>query len=214
MKSSRPLKKKINRRQVLKTAAAAGAAAFMPTIIPAKALGRGGAVAPSERIVVAGLGIGSRGEYDLNWLLKEADVQFVAICDVRKVRREAIKRQGRQTPRQLRLPDVPRDARVSRDPHRHRRNSDGDRRSLARPGGDHGNEVRQGRLHREALLHDHRRGPRGRGDSPALWTHLSDRRPAPKRGQFRDSHRAGSLGLPRQHPDRSRATSRPGMRPR
>jgi predicted dehydrogenase len=82
----------MNRRECFKTAAAAGAACFMPTVIPASALGRGGAVAPSERIVVGGIGIGGRGEYDLNWMLKEADVQFVAICDVRKVRREAIKR--------------------------------------------------------------------------------------------------------------------------
>jgi predicted dehydrogenase len=91
MNGNRPLINKLNRRECLKTAAAAGAACFMPTIVPAKALGRGGAVAPSERIVVAGLGIGNRGEYDLNWMLKEADVQFVAICDARKVRREHIK---------------------------------------------------------------------------------------------------------------------------
>src|SRR5262245_14294795 len=83
--------KMLNRRQTLKTMAAAGAACLAPTIIPASALGRGGAVAPSERIVVGGIGIGSRGEYDLNWMLREPDVQFVAICDVRKVRREAIK---------------------------------------------------------------------------------------------------------------------------
>ncbi len=91
MKGNRPLKKKLNRRECLKTAAAAGAACFMPTIIPASALGRDGAVAPSERIVVGAIGIGSRGEHDLNWILKEADVQFVAICDARKVRREFVK---------------------------------------------------------------------------------------------------------------------------
>jgi predicted dehydrogenase len=92
MQGSRSLTNKLNRRDCLKTTAAATAAWFMPTVIPAKALGRGGAVAPSERIVVAGIGIGSRGEYDLNWMLKEADVQFVAICDARRVRREQIKR--------------------------------------------------------------------------------------------------------------------------
>jgi hypothetical protein len=83
--------KKLNRRQSLKTVAAAGAACFMPTIIPASALGRGGAVAPSERIVLGGIGLGARGEFDLKWMLHEQDVQFVAICDARKVRRAAIK---------------------------------------------------------------------------------------------------------------------------
>jgi hypothetical protein len=82
---------KLNRRECIKTAAAVGAAALMPTIVPARALGRGGTVAPSERIITGGIGIGSRGAYDLNWMLKEADVQFVAICDARKVRREAVK---------------------------------------------------------------------------------------------------------------------------
>jgi predicted dehydrogenase len=83
--------KKLNRRECLKGAVAASAACFMPTIIPAAALGRGGAVAPSERIVLGGIGLGARGEFDLNWMLREKDVQFVAICDARKVRRTAIK---------------------------------------------------------------------------------------------------------------------------
>jgi predicted dehydrogenase len=86
-----PLTKKLNRRAYLKTAAAAGAACVAPTIIPASALGLGGAVAPSERVVLGGIGIGSRGQFDLNWMLREKDVQFVAICDARKVRREAVK---------------------------------------------------------------------------------------------------------------------------
>ena len=59
MSRTGPLTKKLNRRQCLKTAAAAGAACFMPTIIPASALGRGGAVAPSERIVLGGIGLGA-----------------------------------------------------------------------------------------------------------------------------------------------------------
>ena len=40
---------------------------------------------------MAGLGLGGRGEFDLKWMLREKDIQFVAICDARKVRREAIK---------------------------------------------------------------------------------------------------------------------------
>ena len=48
------------RREFLKRAplALAGAAAF-PTIIKASALGRSGFVAPSDRIVMAGIGLGT-----------------------------------------------------------------------------------------------------------------------------------------------------------
>jgi len=79
----------LNRRQFLKRAAAA---VVLPTVIPASALGRDGHVAPSERIVMAGIGLGNRGTLDLrNWILPDKQAQFVAICDVRRVRREAIK---------------------------------------------------------------------------------------------------------------------------
>jgi predicted dehydrogenase len=81
----------MTRRQCLKAAAASTAAIALPTVVPASALGRGGAVAPSERITLGAIGIGARGEFDLNWMLPEKDVQFVAICDARKVRREHVK---------------------------------------------------------------------------------------------------------------------------
>ena len=75
------------RRFLARTAMAAGAAA-LPYYVPAPALGRGGAVAPSERIVMGGIGIGGRGSYDLGYMLTQPDVQWVAVCDVRKGRRE------------------------------------------------------------------------------------------------------------------------------
>ena len=54
----------LQRRKFLKTAAAAGAAAIAaPYIIPSSALGKDGAVAPSERITLGGIGIGNRGTY-------------------------------------------------------------------------------------------------------------------------------------------------------
>jgi hypothetical protein len=81
----------VTRRECLRTAAVAGAAVAIPTIVPASALGRGGAVAPSERITMAGVGIGPRGEFVLGWMLPERDVRFVAVCDVRKERRDAVK---------------------------------------------------------------------------------------------------------------------------
>ena len=81
-----------HRRAFLKqTITVAGSLVALPTIAPAAALGRGGAVAPSERIVLGGIGLGPRGTHDLKWMLEERDVQFVAICDPQKSRREAIK---------------------------------------------------------------------------------------------------------------------------
>jgi hypothetical protein len=82
-----------NRRQFLKGAlAATGACLGLPTLIPSSALGRDGAVAPSERIVLGAIGIGGRGSYVLGCFLHEPDVQFVAICEVKAGRRQAVKR--------------------------------------------------------------------------------------------------------------------------
>jgi predicted dehydrogenase len=80
------------RRQFLKTALGAGAAVLVPQVIPGTALGKDGAVLPSERIVLGGIGIGHRGSYDLGCFLGEPDVQFVAVCDVKAERRRAVKR--------------------------------------------------------------------------------------------------------------------------
>ena len=81
----------LSRRQLLKRTLAASSAFAIPNIIPASALGRGGAVAPSERIVMGAIGVGGRGSGDLGWMLGESDVQFVAVCDVRKERRDRAK---------------------------------------------------------------------------------------------------------------------------
>jgi hypothetical protein len=82
---------KPTRREFLKAAALAGAALVAPTLVAGSALGKNGAVPASERIVMGGIGLGGRGTGDLGWMLPEKDVQFVAICDARKERREAIK---------------------------------------------------------------------------------------------------------------------------
>ena len=79
------------RRRFLTRGAMAVSAVALPYYIPASALGRDGAVAPSERIVLGGIGIGGRGSYDLGFMLNEREVQWVAVCDVRKDRREAAK---------------------------------------------------------------------------------------------------------------------------
>src|SRR5882724_1859151 len=82
----------LTRRDFLKQAIATASIAGLPCFIPARALGRDGAVAPSERIVLGGIGLGPRGQYDLSVMLPEKDVQFAAICDVQRSRREQVKR--------------------------------------------------------------------------------------------------------------------------
>jgi len=82
----------LTRRQFLSRAVLAGGAIAAPCLIPGSALGLNGAVPPSERIVLGGMGVGGRGSGVLNWMLPEKDVQFVAICDAKKSQREAVKR--------------------------------------------------------------------------------------------------------------------------
>lgn len=76
---------------MLKSAALTAGALAAPLVVPARALGRDGAVAPSERIVMGGMGVGNRGTHDLQWMLPEPDVQFVAICDIKRTSRERFK---------------------------------------------------------------------------------------------------------------------------
>jgi hypothetical protein len=84
-----------SRRNFLKRAGVlAGSAIVLPTFIPARALGLGGAVAPSERIVLGAIGIGNRGNYVLGCFLPEPGVQFVAICDIKAERRLAVKKKA------------------------------------------------------------------------------------------------------------------------
>jgi len=82
----------LTRRRFLTRGAMVATTLGLPFYIPASALGRDGAVAPSERIVMGGIGIGGRGSYDLSAMLNEREVQWVAVCDVQKSRREAGKK--------------------------------------------------------------------------------------------------------------------------
>src|SRR5689334_21835688 len=78
-----------NRRDFVLQGAAAAAAAAVATIVPARALGLEGAVAPSEKITLGVIGIGPRCTYDLTSMLQLGDVQCVAIADVQAKRRDA-----------------------------------------------------------------------------------------------------------------------------
>ncbi len=75
--------KKMNRRQFLKrlSVAAVGAVGF-PSIVPASVLGKSGALAPSNRIVMAGIGFGMMGIPNMRSFLEKDEVQWVAVCDV------------------------------------------------------------------------------------------------------------------------------------
>ena len=81
----------LTRRRFLAAAAKAGAVLSAPVYVPGAVLGKDGAVAASERIALAGLGINHRGGYVLSCMMKEPVIQFVAIADVRNERREAVK---------------------------------------------------------------------------------------------------------------------------
>lgn len=81
----------LSRRGFLASAVKASTVFAVPLIVPGRVLGKDGGVAPSERVTLAGLGIGPRGNYVLGCFMDEPVVQFVAIADVRKDRREGVR---------------------------------------------------------------------------------------------------------------------------
>ena len=83
--------RQLPRRTFLKGSALGLLAASVPIIIPSTAMGKDGATAPSDRIVLGGIGVGRRGRYVLGRMLAEKGVQFVAACDVQASRRQYVK---------------------------------------------------------------------------------------------------------------------------
>ncbi len=85
----------LTRRSYIKRAAAA---VSLPYLIPASALGLDGAVAPSERITTAVIGMGDRGPSHVGALLSLKQAQITTICEVRgdalTQRRDQYKKQG------------------------------------------------------------------------------------------------------------------------
>jgi predicted dehydrogenase len=75
---------KSSRRDFVKRSAALVAGAIvLPQIIPSSAFGMGRKIAPSDRIVIGSIGVGSQGMSNMRDFLKLKDaVQFVAVCDV------------------------------------------------------------------------------------------------------------------------------------
>jgi predicted dehydrogenase len=82
-----------SRRAFLNSLSRASVAALgIPTFVPASALGRGGAVAPSERINMGCIGWGQIAPGDLGECIKHPDVQFVAVCEIDRSRKESAQR--------------------------------------------------------------------------------------------------------------------------
>ena len=75
-----------SRRQFLKTAALA---LGVPAVIPASALGAAGRSAPGNRIAVAVIGLGSRGNDHLSAFLSRPDAQVLAVSDPQRPKAEA-----------------------------------------------------------------------------------------------------------------------------
>lgn len=70
---------KLTRRQLLKGAAAAGAAIAFPTVVPSTVFG---ANAPSNRITMGCIGVGGQGGSNLGNFLGFQDCQVLAVADV------------------------------------------------------------------------------------------------------------------------------------
>ena len=80
----------LSRRRFL--AGSAAAAAF--SIVPASALGLDGRLAPSERIGLGFIGVGSRGSGHLGAMLGQADVQVLGVCDPFQSKCDAAKKRA------------------------------------------------------------------------------------------------------------------------
>jgi predicted dehydrogenase len=84
LQPARPSSEGISRRKFVCGAAGATlAAAAFPAIVPASALGRNGAVAPSNRLSVGVIGCGPQGLGDMSNFMNQKDCQVVAVCDVK-----------------------------------------------------------------------------------------------------------------------------------
>ena len=170
---------------------AAAVAAF--TIVPRHVLGGARHVAPSDKLNIAGIGIGGRGEGDLDECRSE---NIVALCDVD----EAHAGQGLQEVSEREEVDgLPQDARRAEG---HRRGHHRHAGPSARRRRDGSHQTRQARLLREAAdaLHlggpaTDSRGPRGQGRDPAGQSGPGlGRQSAGFRDHLGRRHRSGSRG--------------------
>jgi len=83
------MSKATTRRKFLKTGMTL---VTVPYFVPGRALGAENVPAPSERIVLGNIGIGSMGGGHLHGWLGHKDVQVTAVCDLREAFRQRAKR--------------------------------------------------------------------------------------------------------------------------
>jgi len=81
-------KRSMTRRDFFKRTAGLGAVMAFPAIVPRSVFG---ANAPSNRIVMGAIGVGSQGTGDMRGFLGKSEVQMVAVCDVEKAHRDRAK---------------------------------------------------------------------------------------------------------------------------
>src|SRR5690349_2635709 len=92
------MKANLTRRSFLRrTATTVGTALIAPSVVPASVFGKNGAVAPSERITMGFIGVGTQGgghllggawTYVAGGYAGRKEVQVLAVCDVWQDRRE------------------------------------------------------------------------------------------------------------------------------
>jgi predicted dehydrogenase len=78
----------MTRRDFFRRTAGVGAVMAFPAIVPNSVFG---ANAPSNRIVMGAIGVGSQGTGDMRGFLSKSEVQMVAVCDVEKAHRDRAK---------------------------------------------------------------------------------------------------------------------------
>ncbi|MHC4157314.1 MAG: twin-arginine translocation signal domain-containing protein, partial [Planctomycetota bacterium] len=84
---------RMNRRSFLKSAAITAGAVGFPYFVPARSLGKAGAVAPSNRITLGMIGVGGHGRsVNLSGFLAQPDTQVLAVCDVDPIQIDKAKR--------------------------------------------------------------------------------------------------------------------------
>ncbi len=82
--------KKLSRRELLKTGCVAATSFAAPMIIPSSALGKDGALPPSERVTLGHIGVGSRGGGLFNRTQNVRGVQSLAVADCFQSRRDSL----------------------------------------------------------------------------------------------------------------------------
>ena len=82
----------MTRREFLGRAGLAGAGL---TILPSSVLARPGRPGPNDRIHHAIIGVGGMGNGHVGYVLNDPQARLVAVCDVRRSRREAAAKRAR-----------------------------------------------------------------------------------------------------------------------